>query len=121
MVANFIALNAVGPRVRNTPVVEVDSLRIGWNNSVWRLSRVLNQNRVHPAVGPIAEIAAWACAEQSVFWPVAKSSVMKDCSFQVPSCGPAQVCRCCPTASMLPRKNTQDITATERFIHSPSD
>jgi MFS family permease len=64
MVANFVALNTVGPRVCDKPAVEIDALRVGWNESVRRLSPLLNQDGVHPAVRPIAEIAAWVRAEQ---------------------------------------------------------
>ena len=64
MVANFVALNTVGPRVGDEPAVEIDALRVGRNDTVWRLSPFLNQNGGHPAVGTIAEIAVRVRAEQ---------------------------------------------------------
>src|SRR5471032_1278695 len=63
MVANFVALNTVGPGVGDKPAVEIDALRVVWNEGVRRLSPLLNQDGVHPAVRPIAETAAWVVAE----------------------------------------------------------
>jgi hypothetical protein len=63
MVANFIAFDTVGPRLGDKPAVEIDALRVGWNEIVRRLTPLLHQDGAHPAVRPIAEIAAWVSAE----------------------------------------------------------
>jgi hypothetical protein len=48
MMANHIALNAVGARVCEKPAVEFDALRIGWNQGERRFSPFLNHDDGHP-------------------------------------------------------------------------